>query len=56
MSKTICKICNDTKEIEVQVMGTDFDWVECPYCSNKPEYLNFQNKYKSLVNKNNTLI
>jgi len=27
-----CKICNGRKEIEVLVMGTDTDWVECPYC------------------------
>jgi hypothetical protein len=30
-----CNICNDRKEIEVIVMGTDTDWVECPYC--KPD-------------------
>jgi len=38
-----CKICNNKKLIEVLVMGTDVDWVECPYCSNKSEYIKFQN-------------
>jgi len=32
---TKCNICNGKKEIEVLVMGTDTDWVECPYC--KPD-------------------
>lgn len=30
-----CKVCNDTKKIEVLVMGTDTSIVECSYC-NKP--------------------
>jgi hypothetical protein len=28
-----CPICNDTREIEVLVMGTDTEIVECYYCS-----------------------
>jgi len=37
-----CKICNDTKQIEVPIMGTDTEFVECPYCSEKEEYKRFQ--------------
>ena len=37
-----CKICNDSKEMEVLVMGTDTEYVECSYCSDKPEYKKFQ--------------
>ena len=37
-----CKICNDSKLVEVLVMGTDTEWVECSYCSDKPEYKKFQ--------------
>jgi hypothetical protein len=43
-----CKICKDRKEIEVIVMGTDTDWVECPYCSPKEEYKKFQ-EWQSIV-------
>ena len=49
-----CKICKDTKEIEIIVMGTDIMTVECPYCSIKPKYKKFQEWYfiSSLVEKN----
>lgn len=30
-----CKVCNDTKQMEVLVMGVDTEWVECSHCSNK---------------------
>jgi len=35
--------------VEVYVMGADTEFVECSYCSNKPEYEKFQN----WVNNNN---
>lgn len=41
-----CKICNDTKEVEVLVMGTDTEMVECAYCSTKEKYKEFQESYK----------
>ena len=28
-----CNICSDSKQIEVLIMGTDTQWIECPYCS-----------------------
>lgn len=34
-SNQSCKMCKGKKEIEVIVMGTDTDWVECPKCSLK---------------------
>lgn len=43
-----CTICNDSKNIEVIVMGTDTDYVECPYCSDKDKYQKFQEHYKSI--------
>lgn len=30
-----CRICNDSKKVEGLIMGTDTDWVECSYCSDK---------------------
>ena len=44
--ETQCKICNDTKVMEVLVMGTDTEYVECSYCSDKPEYKKFQYSLK----------
>jgi hypothetical protein len=41
-----CKICNDSKQIEVLVMVTDTELVECSYCSDKPEYKKFQESLK----------
>jgi CO dehydrogenase nickel-insertion accessory protein CooC1 len=41
-----CKICNDSKRMEVLVMGTDTEFVECSYCSDKPEYKKFQESLK----------
>jgi hypothetical protein len=37
-----CKICGDSKEVETIVMGTDTAMVECPYCSTKEKYMEFQ--------------
>ena len=28
-----CKICDDSKQMEVLVMGCDTEFVECSYCS-----------------------
>ena len=36
-----CEFCKDSKEIEVIVMGTDTEYVECFYCSNKPTFVEF---------------
>ncbi len=44
----MCKICNNTKETEVIVMGTDTEMVECPYCSDRSIYKKFQEWVKSL--------
>jgi hypothetical protein len=43
-----CNICNDRKEIEVIVMGTDTDWVECPYCKPSEEELERARKIKKI--------
>lgn len=37
-----CITCKGSKQIEVIVMGTDTEMVECPYCSTKEEYKKFQ--------------
>lgn len=37
-----CRVCNGRQQVEVLVMGTDTELVECPYCSNKQEYKKFQ--------------
>ena len=41
-----CSICNDSKQMEVLVMGTDTEYVECSYCSNKIEFKKFQESLK----------
>jgi len=48
--KPKCRVCRDTKKIEVLVIGTDTEYVECPYCSEKPEYEKFQNWISKPVN------
>ena len=37
-----CPICGGGGRIEIPVMGTDMEWVECPMCTLKPEYKEFQ--------------
>jgi tRNA(Ile2) C34 agmatinyltransferase TiaS len=49
--KVKCKVCNDTKEMEVNVMGSDYQFVECSYCSTKPEYKEFQEYVRNLNSK-----
>jgi uncharacterized Zn-finger protein len=34
-NKVYCPLCNDRGLIEVIVMGTDTDYVECPYCTSE---------------------
>jgi thymidine kinase len=43
-----CDICNGRKEIEVIVMGTDTDWVECPYCKPSEEVIERARKIHKL--------
>lgn len=41
-----CTVCEDRGVIYENVMGTDFDYVECPFCSEKEQYKEFQERYK----------
>jgi hypothetical protein len=46
-----CNICNDRKEIEVIVMGTDTDWVECPCCKPSEEVIERAKKIMKIRRK-----
>jgi len=46
-----CDICNGRREIEVIVMGTDTDWVECPYCKPSEEVIERAKKIQQIKRK-----
>jgi len=43
-----CQTCNGRKRIEVIVMGTDTDWVECPDCKPNKEVIERTKKIKQI--------
>jgi len=51
-----CKICNGRKEIEVLVMGTDTEWVECYFCKPDEKTIERINKIKKIQKVSNKRI
>jgi len=48
-----CKICNGRKEIEVLVMGTDTEWVECYFCKPDEKIIQRNKKVKNINRRMN---